>query len=99
MRGWSHEQKQTLSPGSPGTGRAVGAGAPVSHIKHVRAECVATLLLSRTISTFFNRYTLKKYGIQPEELDIPERDSFAKVPECGRCENRQFRVPYNGEVL
>ena len=28
MRGWSNEQTQTLSPGSPGTGRAAGAGAP-----------------------------------------------------------------------
>ena len=28
LRGWSNEQTQTLSPGSPGTGRAAGAGAP-----------------------------------------------------------------------
>ena len=28
LRGWSNEQTQTLSPGSPGTSRAVGAGAP-----------------------------------------------------------------------
>ena len=28
MRGWSNEQTQTLSPGSPGTSRAAGAGAP-----------------------------------------------------------------------
>ena len=28
LRGWSNEQTQTLSPGSPGTSRAAGAGAP-----------------------------------------------------------------------